>query len=246
MEADICLFMGQSNMAGRGDAALAPMVTEGAGYEYRAVTNPGTLVPLKEPFGVWENREGGVFEPGKKTGSMVSSFVNACFKETGRPIIAVSCSKGDSSIDEWIPGMPYFTDAVSRYEACMDYVRSQEMDVHSVSMVWCQGCADAVRGMDSREYKEKTLRFFDSFRRKGVERIFLVKIGSQRDLPKLCIPIQEAQEELADGRNDIIMVSRQFASFRERGLMKDTFHYKQEGYNLVGEEAGSAAGRCLR
>ena len=58
MEADILLFMGQSNMAGRGDDQLAPKVLPGAAWEYRAVTEPDRLVPLAEPFGVNENREG--------------------------------------------------------------------------------------------------------------------------------------------------------------------------------------------
>ena len=98
MEADILLFMGQSNMAGRGDDQLAPKVLPGAAWEYRAVTEPDRLVPLVEPFGVNENREGGVWEPGMKTGSMVAAFVNACYRKTGRPVIAVSCSKGGSSI----------------------------------------------------------------------------------------------------------------------------------------------------
>lgn len=40
MEADILLFMGQSNMAGRGDDQLAPKVLPGAAWEYRAVTEP--------------------------------------------------------------------------------------------------------------------------------------------------------------------------------------------------------------
>ena len=35
MEADILLFMGQSNMAGRGDDQLAPKVLPGAAWEYR-------------------------------------------------------------------------------------------------------------------------------------------------------------------------------------------------------------------
>ena len=84
MEADILLFMGQSNMAGRGDYRLAPEVLPGAAYEYRAVTEPDTLVPLTEPFGVNENREGGVFEPGMKTGSMAAAFVNACYRKLSR------------------------------------------------------------------------------------------------------------------------------------------------------------------
>lgn len=69
---DLMLFMGQSNMAGRGDASLAPVVEEGTGYEYCAVSGPETLKPVKEPFGVFENNPDGVYEPGMKTGSMVS------------------------------------------------------------------------------------------------------------------------------------------------------------------------------
>lgn len=42
---DLLFFMGQSNMAGRGEAALAPVVAPGMGYEYRAVTDPDTTAP---------------------------------------------------------------------------------------------------------------------------------------------------------------------------------------------------------
>ena len=56
---DLLFFMGQSNMAGRGAAALAPVVAPGMGYEYRAVTDPDTLHPLEEPFGVNENDPAG-------------------------------------------------------------------------------------------------------------------------------------------------------------------------------------------
>ena len=87
---DLLFFMGQSNMAGRGDAALAPVVAPGMGYEYRVVTDPDTLHPLEEPFGVNENDPAGVYEPGMKTGAMVSSFVNAWTAQTGVPVVGVS------------------------------------------------------------------------------------------------------------------------------------------------------------
>lgn len=177
MEADLLFFMGQSNMAGRGDERLAPAVAEGVAYEYRAVTRPGELTPLTEPFGALENRENGVYEPGMKTGSMVASFVNACHQKTGRPIIALSCSKGGSSINEWLPGTPYFTDAADRIRSCMDYVRDQKIMVHSVSLVWCQGCTDADNGMEKQEYKEKTLRLFRELMALGTQRVFLIQIG---------------------------------------------------------------------
>ena len=69
----LMMFMGQSNMAGRGNAAEAPELTQGAGYEYRAVTAPDRLSVLQEPFGKNENNARGVTEPGMKTGSMVSA-----------------------------------------------------------------------------------------------------------------------------------------------------------------------------
>lgn len=34
------------------------------------------------------------------------------------------------------------------------------------------------------------------------------------------------------------MVSTDFASMKERDLMKDAFHYKQDAYNEVGRYAG--------
>lgn len=101
-------------MAGRGEAALAPVVAPGMGYEYRAVTDPDTLHPLEEPFGVNENDPAGVYEPGMKTGAMVSSFVNACTAQTGVPVVGVSCAKGGSAIAKWLPGTPYYQDAVRR------------------------------------------------------------------------------------------------------------------------------------
>ena len=120
---DLLFFMGQSNMAGRGDAALAPVIAPGMGYEYRAVTDPDTLHPLEEPFGVNENDPAGVYGPGMKTGSMVSSFVNACTAQTSVPVVGVSCAKGGSAIAKWLPGTPYYQDAVRRARKARAFCR---------------------------------------------------------------------------------------------------------------------------
>lgn len=58
---DLFLFMGQSNMAGRGTVnniweEPAPVIIPGAGYEFRAITDPAKLYDMVEPFGVKENR----------------------------------------------------------------------------------------------------------------------------------------------------------------------------------------------
>lgn len=51
MTVDLFMFMGQSNMAGRGIVTeehnvAAPELTEGAGYEYRAVSSPDRLYKI--------------------------------------------------------------------------------------------------------------------------------------------------------------------------------------------------------
>lgn len=47
---DVVLFMGQSNMAGRGIADMAPQVQPGMGYEYRAITAPNRLTCCRNPL----------------------------------------------------------------------------------------------------------------------------------------------------------------------------------------------------
>ena len=52
---DLFIFMGQSNMSGRGVAAKAPKVPEGWGFEYKAISDPGKLLHMVEPFGLDED-----------------------------------------------------------------------------------------------------------------------------------------------------------------------------------------------
>ena len=243
---DVFIFMGQSNMAGRGVQHLAPKVREGYGFEYRAVTDPDDLHPLVEPFGYDENDPDGVCEPGMKTGSMVSSFVNACTAVTKTPIVAVSCAKGASSIDEWLPGTAYYKDACRRLRLCEEYLAGSVYTVRCKSMVWCQGCTDGDFHMPKTEYKAKTREFIDSFVcENGLAKCFMIQIGNDRTDPALYVPIREAQTELAEEEDCILMVSESFRTFMERGLMKDQYHYLQQGYNIVGEEAGRNAGSYI-
>ena len=50
--------------------------------------------------------------------------------------------------------------------------------------------------------------------------------------------MMEWQEEIAQTNSHVTLVSRVFSSMRERGLMKDAFHYYQAAYNEIGTEAG--------
>ena len=60
---DVCIFMGQSNMAGRGEAQDSVVFGEGRGYEFRAVSDPSKLYPVQEPS-VFETIESACNERG--------------------------------------------------------------------------------------------------------------------------------------------------------------------------------------
>lgn len=239
----LIMFMGQSNMAGRGNAKEAPPVKKDMGYEFRAITAPDSLSPLTEPFGKDENNIDGVYEPDMKTGSMVSAFVNAYVGITKVPVIGISCSKGGSAISEWLPGTAYYRDAVYRMTQCERFLHNNQIQATHRLMVWCQGCTDGDLHTDSIIYQRQTSDMLHSFMKEcGIESCFLIQIGNHRDDPIRYLPIQKAQLDLAEQNPNIILVSRQFATFAVRGLMKDEFHYCQEGYNLVGSESGKKAG----
>ena len=48
-EVDVFVFMGQSNMAGRGDKEKSVVCEKGHGYEFRAISDPAKLYGIEEP-----------------------------------------------------------------------------------------------------------------------------------------------------------------------------------------------------
>lgn len=254
--ADLFLFMGQSNMAGRGKVCTkwpqtAPPLLPGAGYEFRAVSDPDKLYPIQEPFGVGENREDGINDVftgnvPAKTGSLVTAFCNAYYEETRVPVIGVSASKGGSLLAQWQPDSPegYLKDALWRYEKAWNWLKRQGYSVRHCYVLWCQGESDGDRGTTAGEYRRMFDRFLDELCAAGIEKCFLIRIG-QCNLPQDKERYEyliKLQEEIAATDDRVIMVSEAFATMRERGLMKDAFHYYQQGYNECGKEAGMRAG----
>ena len=249
---DVFLFAGQSNMAGRGISCerfpeRAPAVLPGAGWEYRAVSAPGRLFPVTEPFGIHENRPDGIHES-LKTGSMVSAFVNAYYGGTHVPVVGVSASRGGSMIAEWQPGKPYLTDALNRLEAAKHWLTRNEYPVRHVYVLWCQGESDGDAGTEKEAYLRGFDRMLDAMLHAGVERLFMVRIGNcnVEGSRNRYVPMMEWQEEIARNNSHVTLVSRAFSSMRERGLMKDAFHYYQAAYNEVGTEAGMNTAAWVR
>ena len=247
-EYDLFFFMGQSNMAGRGITNAkwqqkAPKLIEEAGVEFRAISDPTKLYEIEEPFGVYENNPNGIYEPGKKTGSMVTSFVNAYYEKTNRSVLAVSASKGGSVIESWQGNRDYLSDALERLKLTENFCKEQDIKINHKYVVWCQGESNGDAGTSSEEYKSKFQNLQSQLKEAGVEHIFLIAIGKYNGEEETDYSvIHDTQLEIASENKGVTLVSDSFQHMKERGLMKDAFHYYQQAYNEVGTEAGEKVG----
>lgn len=235
---DLVMFMGQSNMAGRGTASESPVVSSGHGYEFRAMSDPTKLYDIVEPFGKNENNSASGVTENSKTGSMVSSFVSEYYKLTNTPIVAVSCSKGGTSIDFWQPSTGALNDAINRHNLAKEWLLQNGYTVRRDFMVWCQGETDGDKSMSKDIYTSKIKSMIEGMKTCGVEKCFIVRIGNHKTNSTLYDPIIAAQTELCKTYEDAVLVSTDFAGMADAGLMKDSFHYTQKGYNIAGANAG--------
>lgn len=246
-EMDLFLFMGQSNMAGRGIFSSrwpekAPQIAEGAGYEFRAISSPDRFYPMEEPFGVNENNPEGIFEKYPKTGSMVTAFTNAYFEKTGIPVLGVSASMGGSRIREWNPKGPLFRDALKRMKDALRFTEQSSWKIRHRYVLWCQGEGDGSDGMSAVDYQQEFETLLKGFLANGIEICFMVQIGNYNGTDKQDYgEIRRAQEIIASRIPQVVMVSRDFAGMKDRGLMKDDLHYYQAAYNETGTHAGTCA-----
>ena len=237
---DVILFMGQSNMAGRGEVENAPSLIDGAGYEYRAISAPNTLSPMVEPFGATESNPSGIDEGSAKTGSMVVAFTNAYYTHNGHvPVIGVSASKGGTKISEWQPNGAYLTDAINRLDSCVAYLNNNSYTIRHKYVLFCLGETDGDDGTTADTFKTLFDTMLDELLDNGIEKAFLVRIGNKNYQQSTAYDvIMNCQTEIAQTEKDVVMASTDFAGMRARNLMKDMWHYYQEGYNEVGTFSG--------
>lgn len=252
---DLIIFMGQSNMSGGGgNAAEAPALTKGAGYEFRAITNAGDLFAIKEPFGENENKEGGCDDRFilKRSGTLVTSFVNAYYESTDTPVIAVSASRGSTHMREWIGGgIQLKEDAAQRLTCARDYLEQNGFGIRHIYMVWFQGESDGADQTSADAYKKDFESLFSYMQSYGVEKCFLIETGyDMRDLEEenrgrieSYQAIMQAQVEICRESEDVILASTTASGLQSRDdKWYDGVHFNQESLNRIGQEAGRRAG----
>lgn len=243
MDVTVVLFVGQSNMAGRGDdLSIAPKVELNSGWEFRAISDPTRLYRIKEPFGKYENNPDGLndIKPNSKpakTGSMVSMVAKTYFEKTGIPIVGVSASKGGRKIECFEPGTDLYTDMEQRLKSCLKYLDKNGYNVEHVYMAWHQGEADTYT--TTEEYEKSLNTIVDTVHRRcGVEMCFVSYVSPS--YKGSGAHVREAQKNVCDKNAYCKLASTAAQYFYESGLLKsDNLHYTQKAYNIVGEEMGT-------
>lgn len=249
---DLAVFAGQSNMSGRGSAADAVVCDINAGFEYKAISDPATLVRIEEPFGLGEDKEGSIADfnsdgTSKRTGSMVSAVVDEYYRQTGRQLVAVSASIGGSSTAEWLDN--YIYDAVDRLDAAKRFLTRNGIEIGRTFVVWCQGESDGDQKMTAEDYTANTKDIFDFFKQHGAEKCFMVQTGHYNyiDYPGITKGhtgeewdefygvIRGAQTAMCCADEDFVLAGS-FEPYIED--MKDRYHYYQSAYNAVGQTVG--------
>ena len=248
----LVIFMGQSNMAGRGDASKSVQCGGYAGKEFRAISDPVKFYPIEEPFGYYENRLGEIDDGKRKRGSMVSAFVDTYYQRTGRSIVAVSASIGGTASNQWVN--QFVNDAATRLEKAKAFLNAHDIIPEHIYMVWCQGETDGDNQVSADEYMDNFNKIFKEMQTKGIEKCFMIQIGhfnyidypqgdgvrSGEQLDMQYQIIRKAQENICRENDDIIMAAS-FDSFIT--LMRDQYHYYHEAYNQVGAFASETVAR---
>ncbi len=234
---DLVMFMGQSNMAGRGVASESVVVAEGHGYEFRAISDPTKLYPVVEPFGINENNSNSGVVDDRRTGSLVSAFIEEYYTYRKTPIVGVSCSKGGTATSFWLPGKKPLNDAIARHDSAKVWLEENGYIIEHDYMVWLQGEHDGYYGVSAEQYAENLESIIeDMVNKTGIEFCAIIRIGHTKHNPSVTPEIIKSQTNLCKTYDKAVMVSTMLAGCTNE--MKDIWHFTQPVYNRVGADAG--------
>lgn len=79
----------------------------------------------------------------------------------------------------------------------------------------------------------------------GIDQCFVVNIGQYNGEEHDYTKIHQTIDEAVKSEPYATMVSDAYWGLREKNMMKDSYHYVQAGYNLVGKDAGSNVGEWI-
>lgn len=236
---DLVMFMGQSNMSGTGgNAAYAPKVDEGHGYEFRAISDPTRLYPISEPFGINENDAISDTFIGKK-GSLVSAFANRYYELTHVPIVAVSASAGGRDT-EFFMSAPVMADFSERQKRAQVWLTSNDYSIRKQYVVWLQGESDAGDGTTGEQYNQNMDNIIRPLFIGGVQKVFMITPGRTITGKYFFDNIVYSQINMCRTSGYYALATTVLNSVSTE-FMVDEFHYNQSVLNIVGTEAAESA-----
>ncbi len=236
---DLVMFMGQSNMSGTGgNASYAPEVKEGEGYEFRAISDPTRLYPIKEPFGINENDAISDAAIGKR-GSMVSAFANKYYELTGVPIVAVSASAGGRDTNFFMSA-PVMADFSERQKRAQVWLESNNYYIRKQYVIWLQGESDAEDGMTSEQYNQNMDNIIRPLFIGGLQKVFMITPGRTLTGKYYFDNIVYSQINMCRTSGYYALATTVLNSVSTE-YMVDEFHYNQSVLNVVGNEAAESA-----
>ena len=232
---DIIVFAGQSNMSGYGgNAEEAPAVKEGAGAEFRSVSDPTRLYSVVEPFGIFENTEI-MNDFYMKKGSLVSSFINTWYEETGTPVIAVSASKGGMSSVYWASEAAS-NEVTDRFKRTKEYLENSGYTVGNQFLVFLQGESDVLENIPDEQYLTDINVFSSKLFMSGIDKFFIIRIGGEKGKHDAFKRIADLQTELCRTDPRFVLVSTLLSGVGDDHMV-DKYHYDQAVLNLLGADA---------
>lgn len=237
---DLIFFMGQSNMSGcGGDFTQAPAVIPGAGYEFRAVSDPFALHDITEPFGISESIPGAIWDvPGAKKGSLVSAFVNEYYNQTGRCVIAVSASAGGTTTANWLSA-GFVTDISLRLKNAQTYLNDNGYTIDNQYVVWLQGESDALHKTNVEVYQTNMDDIMRPMFIGGCSKVFIITPGQINTNSHFFDNIIDCQIEMCKESGYYALASTILCGVPVSHMV-DEWHYDQKVLNMVGEDAADA------
>lgn len=238
---DLILFAGQSNMTGRGNASLAPKLTDGAGYECKTVTSVNKLTPITEPFGLGQD-SGTMMDGNLRTGSMVTAFVNEYYKQTKVPVVGVSATVVGSGRVSW--STSHYKEAAKRLNKAQKALKKKGLKIRHIYMVYMQGENDGFAHSTTKEYTQSMKLMYKNMDKKtDIEACLLIRIGTYIPKPSLYNKVLKAQTQLCKTDENFVLISAKAASFSAGYYQEDGLHLTQKGLNVLGKDAGKYAAK---
>lgn len=246
----LCLIAGQSNASYYGgNENLAPSMPNGICYVWDFTNNINVLRDI--------NDGSAASITCKKTYGPALAL--EFYKQTGLGLIIVNSAVGstaqtaeaDNGAGNWSPVGTLRQLAVTRFNACKNYLDANGYCYQNGFIVWTQGERDGqeiqINTITKLQYKTGLSEMIDFFKTNlGLKLPFIITTtayyattgdnsGSKS--------VRAAQSEIAHEKAGVFLGFTGAVKFFERNLMDDNVHYNQIGKNILGKALGKISSK---